>query len=82
LVSLNLPYTYAWQNPILRETIYPYRLQKLRDFLLVYEEIDLWQRLKNSPIDPALEQEIRQTLPGLHEELHHDLDQRKTLQGA
>jgi len=81
-VALNLPYTYAWQNPVLRETIYPYRLEKLRDFLLIYEEIDLWKQLKNGPIDPALEREIRETLPGLQIALHKDQEQSKTLQNA
>lgn len=81
-MALNLPYTYAWQNPVLRETIYPYRLEKLRDFLLIYEEIDLWKQLKNGPIDPALEKEIRDTLPGLQAELDKDQAQNKTLQNA
>ncbi|HWQ84637.1 MAG TPA: hypothetical protein VN363_08730, partial [Anaerolineales bacterium] len=81
-MTLHLPYTYAWQNPVLRETIYPYRLEKLRDFLLVYEEIDLWARLKNSPVDPALEQEIRQELPGLQAELSTGQAQQKTIQAA
>lgn len=76
------PYTYAWQNPVLCETIYPNRLEKLRDFLLVYEEIDLWARLKAGPIDPALEQEIRQDLPGLQAELRKEQNQQKTLQDA
>ena len=81
-MALNLPYSYAWQNPVLRETIYPYRLEKLRDFLLVYEEIDLWARQKDAPIDPALEQEIRQTLPGLQADLQKHQTQLGTIQSA
>ena len=81
-MAFNPPYTYTWQNPVLCETIYPYRLEKLRDFLLVYEEIDLWARLKEGPIDPALEQEIRQNLPGLQAELQKNQDQLKTIQEA
>ena len=81
-MSLHLPCRYAWQNPYLRETIYPFRLQKLRDFLLVYEEIDIWQHLKNAPVDPALAQEIYQNLPALQTELQNNLRQRKTIQEA
>ena len=33
---------FQWQNDILRKTIYPLREMKLRDFLVFYEEIDLW----------------------------------------
>jgi hypothetical protein len=81
-VALHLPYRYTWQNPYLRETIYPFRLQKLRDFLLVYEEIDIWQRLKNAPVDPALAQEIQQNLPALQTQLQDYLRQRKTIEEA
>ena len=38
---------FQWQNPILRETIYPVREMKLRHFLLYYYEIDLWQQFKH-----------------------------------
>ncbi len=81
-MAFNPPYTYAWQNPVLCETIYPYRLEKLRDFLLVYEEIDLWARLKDGPVDPALEKEIRQNLPGLQAELQKNQNQQKSIQEA
>ena len=39
---------YSWQNPILRKTIYPFREQKLRDFLLTYHEVDSW-KARNDP---------------------------------
>jgi hypothetical protein len=39
---------FSWQNPVLRNTIYPFREQKLRDFLLTYREIDLW-KARNDP---------------------------------
>jgi hypothetical protein len=45
---------FQWQNPILRETIYPAREMKLRHFLLYYHEIDLWKEYKHKadwPID-------------------------------
>lgn len=38
---------FQWQNPILRETIYPAREMKLRHFLLYYHEIDLWEQYKH-----------------------------------
>jgi hypothetical protein len=41
---------FSWQNPVLRNTIYPFREQKLRDFLLTYREVDLWK----SRNDPSL----------------------------
>ena len=46
---------YAWQNPVLRNTIYPFREIKLRDFLLIYKEVDLWAQNKSrNPSDPAI----------------------------
>ncbi len=44
-------YTYQWQNPHLLKTIYPFRDSKLRDFLLVYKEVDLWASLKSKDVD-------------------------------
>ncbi len=38
---IKLPYRYIWQNPVLRPVMYPVREQKLRDFLLIYDEADL-----------------------------------------
>jgi hypothetical protein len=37
------PYYFQWQNPVLRETIYPMRELKLRDFLLFDYEVELWK---------------------------------------
>jgi hypothetical protein len=34
---------FQWQNDFLRQTIYPLREMKLRDFLVFYKEIDLWK---------------------------------------
>ena len=42
---------YQWQNPHLRKTIYPFREKKLRDFLLIYYEIDLWEEMRSKPVD-------------------------------
>jgi DNA-binding CsgD family transcriptional regulator len=49
---------FQWQNPTLRETIYPFRNQKLRDFLLAYREIDLMKSVGQKPVDPTLAQQI------------------------
>ncbi len=49
---LNTPFFFQWQNPELRATIYPFREKKLRDFLLIYEEIDLWSKVGKLPVDP------------------------------
>ena len=38
---IKLPYKYIWQNPTLSAAMYPLREQKLRDFLLIYDEADL-----------------------------------------
>ena len=53
-------YFYPWQNKNLRDTIYPFREMKLRDFLLIYEEIDLWAKMKGkSPGDPSIAARIK-----------------------
>lgn len=41
---------FQWQNEFLCKTIYPMRLQKLRDFLVFYKEADLWAEYKNKNI--------------------------------
>jgi hypothetical protein len=41
---------FQWQNETLCKTIYPMRLQKLRDFLVFYKEVDLWAEYKNKDI--------------------------------
>lgn len=41
---------FQWQNEILLKTIYPLREMKLRDFLVYYQEIDLWAQYKNKNI--------------------------------
>ena len=48
----------------------------------MYEEIDIWQRLKNAPVDPALAKEIQQNLPALQTQLQDYLRQRKTIEDA
>jgi hypothetical protein len=41
---------FQWQNEVLCKTIYPMRLNKLRDFLVYYKEVDLWAEYKNKDI--------------------------------
>jgi DNA-binding CsgD family transcriptional regulator len=62
-------YHYQWQNPALRKTIYPFREKKLRDFLLIYEEIDLWKTASKGQVDQQLVNEITQGLTRLQNEL-------------
>lgn len=45
------PVYYQWQNEHLLRTIYPLREMKLRDFLLYYHEIDLWQEYKGKTLE-------------------------------
>lgn len=40
---------FQWQNDILLKSIYPLRLEKLRDFLVHYKEIDLWKENEKMP---------------------------------
>ena len=47
---------FQWQNPYLCKTIYPMRTVKLRDFLVYYQEIDIWKQLKGKSIDEIPEQ--------------------------
>ena len=47
---------FQWQNPILLKTIYPMREIKLRDFLVFYQEIDIWKELKGKSLDDMPEQ--------------------------
>jgi DNA-binding CsgD family transcriptional regulator len=54
----NQNYHFQWQNPVLRETIYPFRMRKLLDVLLYYYEIDLWRRMGKAPVDPQIAAEL------------------------
>ena len=63
------PFHYQWQNPRLCKTIYPFRLEKLRDFLLFYREIDLWRELRSQPVDPQVGEAIRRARQDLQDRL-------------
>ena len=45
------PIYFQWQNDILLKTIYPLREMKLRDFLVFFEEIDLWAAYKGKSLE-------------------------------
>ncbi len=52
---------FNWQNPHLRATIYPFRRDKLRDFLLYFFEIDLLKEYTGrSENEPEIAREIQQ----------------------
>ena len=57
------PIYFQWQNDALRETIYPLREAKLRDFLVYFYEIEIWEgdyskkKLEDIPDEVALYQE-------------------------
>jgi len=38
---------FQWQNEFLLKTIYPLRMEKLRDFLVFFKEIELWEENKD-----------------------------------
>ena len=62
-------YYFQWQNPILRETIYPFRMRKLLDVLLYYHESDLWRKMSKSPVDPKVAAELTQERARLETQL-------------
>ncbi len=43
---MNTPLHFQWQNEYLLKTIYPLREVKLRDFLVYFAEIDIWNTYK------------------------------------
>lgn len=51
------PVYFQWQNEILCKTIYPMREPKLRDFLVYFQEIDLWKEYKDKQ---NLDQDIKE----------------------
>jgi hypothetical protein len=55
---------FQWQNEFLCRTIYPMRLQKLRDFLVFYREVDLWAEYKDRDIT-GLKDEVQKYEKGL-----------------
>lgn len=62
-------FQFSWQNPNLRDDIYPFRMEKLRDFLLVYREVDLWKQRKDAPVDTDAAGKLKEAYRRLGEEL-------------
>jgi len=50
------PVYFQWQNEILCKDIYPMRLEKLRDFLVFFKEVDLWAAYKDKSLDEIPDQ--------------------------
>ncbi|MGD8402782.1 MAG: hypothetical protein PVJ21_03910 [Anaerolineales bacterium] len=50
------PVYFQWQNEILCKTIYPMRLEKLRDFLVYFQEVAVWAEYKEKSLDEIPEQ--------------------------
>jgi len=84
-VDSNPKIFFQWQNPVLRDSIYPFRKEKLRDFLRVYHEIDLWQKAKgNGQPDSTLQDKMNslaQALRNEHERLESELRQAIEVKG-
>ena len=57
-MAVNPTYTFQWQNPVLRKSIYPFREKKLHDFLSYFEEIDLWKDMEDSAVEAKLAAEL------------------------
>jgi len=62
-------YFFQWQNPALRQTIYPFREKKLKDFLLYYREIDLFREKSSGPVDPKISASLIQEITRTETEL-------------
>ena len=58
------PMYFQWQNEVLCKTIYPMRLNKLRDFLVYYKEVDLWAEYKNKDI-ATLQTDVQAYIKGM-----------------
>jgi putative endonuclease len=62
-------YFFPWQNPVLRKSIFPHREIKLRDFLLIYKEAELWASLRNKDInDPVIRNRLSELEARVHQE--------------
>lgn len=72
------PLYFQWQNEALCKTIYPMRLQKLRDFLVFYKEVDLWAEYKNKD-SAALKSEVDAYLKGIENARIEELKKYSTL---
>ena len=71
---IKLPYKFIWQNPTLKAVMYPIREEKLRDFLLIYDEADLVAKFKsNTPAErTTMVNAELETLRQSYEKMGHD----------
>src|SRR5215208_548525 len=72
------PMYFQWQNEVLCKTIYPMRLNKLRDFLVYYKEVDLWAEYKNKDIS-TLQADVQAYLKGMESVRAEELRKYSTL---
>jgi hypothetical protein len=66
-MAIQFPY-YIWQNPSALARIYPNRIAKLREFLLVYQEADLMAQHANL-VKAERQAKVRQELSAYEQEL-------------
>jgi hypothetical protein len=60
--SFDPKYKFNWMNPTLMATAYPFRLEKLADFLAYFTEIDVVQEYRSRGIgDPLIQEKIRKS---------------------
>ena len=71
---------FQWQNEILMKTIYPMRLNKLRDFLIYYKEVDLWGQYKDKDIS-TLKADVDEYEQGMENARIADYKQYSSLRG-
>src|SRR5215207_3426793 len=72
------PMYFQWQNEVLCKTIYPMRLNKLRDFLVYYKEVDLWAEYKNKD-SSALKNDVQAYAKGMENARLEELKKYSTL---
>jgi len=74
--SFEPKYQFNWQNPTLRDSIYPFRIQKLIDFLEFYAEVDLVQQYRGKDVnDPQIKARIAQSEAELRK-ARQDVDEK------
>ena len=76
---------YQWQNLHLRKSIYPFRKKKLRDFLVIYHEIDLWKQFGSWPVHHQTAAELIREHTNIRKKLaiaDFDLQQTKKITGV
>lgn len=68
-------YRFNWQNPVLQKDIYPFRIEKLVDFLAFYTEIELCKAYRAKGIaDPDIQAKIQRSALDLRRARQEVLD--------